>query len=203
MEHKSMTLAKKMHGSGLAKVAGVVLLGLSSVLGVTAALADSPPAPPARFAGTVVVNGTPATPGTSVEVHIGTTTCGVTTVFSQGGNSNYTVDSPALDPGATPNCGTDGAAVTFWVGGQKADQTGTWHSYQLNLVNLTVTTATATPAPSASATATRPATTPVAPTTGSGSRSSSTGTAVWLFAILGLGAVAFGVGGLTVARKRN
>jgi hypothetical protein len=199
MEHNSMTLATKMHGSGLAKVAGVVLLGLSSVLGVTAALADSPPAPPARFAGTVVVNGTPAPPGTSVEVHIGTTTCGVTTVFSQGGKSNYTVDSPALDPGATPNCGTDGAAVTFWVGGQKADQSGTWHSYQLNLVNLTVTKATAT----ATVTATRPATTPIVGATGSGSAPSSNGTAVWLFAILGLGAVAFGVGGLTVARKRS
>lgn len=193
-----MTLAKKMHGSGLAKVAGVVLLGLSSVLGVTAALADSPPAPPARFAGTVVVNGTPATPGTSVEVHIGTTTCGVTTVFSQGGNSNYAVDSPALDPDAHPNCGTDGAAVTFWVGGQQATQTGTWHSYQLNLVNLTVVTAT--PAPSATV---APSATPKGPATGSGSAPAGNSTAVWLFAALGLGAVAFGVGGLTVARKRS
>lgn len=192
-----MTNVKKLLGGAVSTVAGLALLAVASGGFVaTAALASSPPAPPARFAGTVLVDGKPATPGTSVEVHIGSTTCGVTTVFSQGGNSNYAVDSPALDPAATPNCGTDGATVTFWVGGKQAAQTGTWHSYQLNVVNLTVTTTTPTATASATASAT-----PKGPATGSGVSSSSGGTAVWLFVALGLGAVAFGVGGLTVARK--
>lgn len=190
-----MTKVKKLLGGAVSTVAGLALLAVASGGFVaTAAFAASPPAPPARFAGTVLVDGQPATPGTSIEVHIGSTTCGVTTAFSQGGNSNYAVDSPALDPAATPNCGTDGATVTFWVGGKQAAQTGTWHSYQLNVVNLTVTTTTPTATATASAT-------PKAPTTGSGTSSSSGGTAVWLFVALGLGAVAFGAGGLTVARK--
>ncbi len=189
---------KMLGGSGLALVLGVLLLGVSGSFNPSTAAADSPPAPPARFVGSVTVNGAPATAGTTIEVKIGDTTCGVTTVFLQGTQARYSVDSPALDPGAAPNCGTDGAAVSFTVGGTKANEAGTWYSYQLNTVNLTVTTATATPTtPVASVTPK----TPIAPVTGSGTTPSSEGTAVWLFALLGLGAIAFGVGGVTVARK--
>lgn len=193
---------KMLGGSGLALVLGVLLLGVSGSFNPTTAAADSPPAPPARFVGSVTVNGAPATAGTTIEVKIGDTTCGVTTVFLQGTAARYSVDSPALDPGAAPNCGTDGAAVSFTVGGTKANETGTWYSYQLNTVNLTVTTATATPTTATPGTSVTPAPkTPIAPVTGSGTTPSSEGTAVWLFALLGLGAIAFGVGGVTVARK--
>jgi hypothetical protein len=181
-------------GSGLAAVLGVVLFAFSGGLNATTVSAESPPNPPARFVGTVSIDGKPATPGTTVELHIGSATCGVTTVFASGAESRYTADSPALDPGAAPNCGTDNAVVTFMVGGHKANETGSWKNYQLNTVNLTVTTATTTATPSASAT-------PKAPVAGSGVSSESSNSSVWLFAMLGLGALAFGVGGVATARK--
>jgi len=182
-----MTKVLKMLGaSGLAAVLGVVLLGVSGMYNVSTARADSPPSPPARFVGSVLVDGKAATPGTTIEVHVGAATCGVTAVFTASGESRYAVDSPALDPGAAPNCGTDGGAVSFWIGGKKANESGSWKNYQLNTVNLTYTTPT----------------TPKPPVTGSGLGSSdSEGTAVWLFAMLGLGALAFGVGGVAAARK--
>lgn len=200
-----MTKVLKMLGSiGLAAMMGVALLGAS------VALAESPPAPPARFAGTVTVNGAKVPAGTVIEARIGNTSCGTTSTFDQGGNANYVLDVPALDPGATPNCGTEGAAVSFFVGGQLATQTGSWLNYQLNLLNLTVVTATATPtgtAPGGDGTATvtvtatsTTATTPRPPATGTGSAGDSS-TAILLFAALGLGAVAFGVGGAAVARR--
>jgi hypothetical protein len=191
-----MTKVLKMLGSiGLAAVMGVALLGAS------VALAESPPNPPARFAGTVTVDGAKVPSGTTIEARIGSTSCGVTTTFDQGGNANYVLDVPALDPGATPNCGTENAAVSFFVGGQLAAQTGSWKNYQLNVLNLTVVSATATP-PGGGATAT-PTVGP--PDSGSGTVTSESGSessaAILLFAALGLGAVAFGVGGATVARR--
>lgn len=173
---------KKLGGVGLAAVLGVVLLG------ATAALAESPPNPPARFVGSVLVDGAQPAGGTTIEARIGSTTCGVTTTFNASGQSRYVVDSPALDPGANPNCGTDGAVVTFYIGGKKADQTGSWKNYQLNTVDLTYTT----PAPSA---------TPKPPTTGSSLSTGSEASNAWLFVVLGLGALAFGVGGVTAARR--
>jgi hypothetical protein len=177
---------KLLGASGLAAVLGLVLFG-------AVAFAESPPSPPSRFTGTVTVDGKPATPGTTVEAHIGSTTCGVASVTANGAESRFLLDSPALDPGANPNCGTDGATVTFFVGGKQAAETGTWHNYQLNTVNLTVVTIT----PTASATAA----TPKPPVTGSGVSADGSGTAVWLYALLGLGALAFGVGGAAAARK--
>lgn len=185
---------KMLGGTGLAAVLGVVLFAFSGGINATTVSAESPPNPPARFVGTVLVDGKPATPGTTVELHIGSTTCGVTTVFASGADSRYTADSPALDPGATPNCGTDNAVVTFFVGGKKANETGSWKNYQLNTVNLTVTTVTPTAAASPSAT-------PKPPVAGSGVSSESSSNSAWLFAALGLGALAFGVGGVAAARK--
>lgn len=187
-----MTKVLKMLGSiGLAAVMGVALLGAS------VALAESPPNPPSRFAGTVTVDGAKVPAGTTIEARIGSTSCGVTTTFDQGGNANYVLDVPALDPGATPNCGTENAAVSFFVGGQLASQTGSWKNYQLNVLNLTVVSATATPPGGTTVTPT-----PGAPDTGTGtSTTSDSSTAILLFAALGLGAVAFGVGGAAVARR--
>lgn len=189
-------VTRMLAGSALAAGLGVVLFGFAGAFSVQQAAAESPPNPPARFAGSVTVDGVPAVAGTSVEARIGSTTCGVTATFNQGGESRYVVDSPALDPGATPNCGTEGAVVTFWVGGKKANETGSWANYQLNIVNLTVTTPTPTPSASAS-----PTSTPKPPPTGSGLAGGSDDSAVWLFAALGLGVLAFGVGGAAVARR--
>ena len=192
-----MTKVLKMLGSiGLAAVLGVTLLGASS------AFAESPPNPPSRFAGTVKVDGVKVAGGTTIEARIGSTSCGVTTTFDQGGNANYVLDVPALDPGATPNCGTENAAVSFYVGGKLANETGSWKNYQLNVLNLTVTSATATPGAGTPGAGTTPtATTTVRPpSTGNGQASESSGAMV-LFVVLGLGAVAFGVGGAAVARR--
>lgn len=185
---------RKLGAGSLGVAAGVLLLGFSGAMNAATVSAESPPNPPARFAGTVLVNGQPATAGTTVEAKIGSTTCGVTTVFSQGGNANYVLDSPALDPGANPNCGTEDAAVAFYVGGQKANETGSWKNYQLNNLNLTVTTATATPATASP--------TPKGPVVGSGVASTgSSSSSSWMFAILGLGALAFGATGIAAARR--
>lgn len=188
-----MTKVLKMLGSiGLVAVLGVALLGVS------AASAESPPAPPARFAGKVTIDGAKAPSGTIVEARIGATSCGSTSTFDQGGEARYVLDVPALDPGATPNCGTEDAAVSFYVGGKLANETGSWKNYQLNLLDLTVTTATETPTTTATATPTK---TPGAPDTGNGVAGSDSSAAILLFAALGLGVVAFGVGGAAVARR--
>lgn len=189
-----MTKVVKMLGSGgLAAVLGILLLGFSGAMNATSVSAESPPNPPGRFVGSVKVDGVAATGGTTIEARIGSSTCGVTTVFMSGSDARYTLDVPALDPGANPNCGTDGAVVSFFIGGKKANETGSWKNYQLNQVDLTYTT----PA-TASATPTK---TPGAPVTGSGSYSDNGASAAWLFAVLGLGALAFGVSGVAVARR--
>ncbi|MEO6397873.1 MAG: hypothetical protein ABIP13_05355 [Tepidiformaceae bacterium] len=202
---------KMLGGSGLAAVLGVVLLGFSGAFNATTVSAESPPNPPSRFVGSVKVDGANAPAGTTIEAKIGTTTCGVASVFAAGGESRYALDSPALDPGANPNCGTDGAVVTFYIGGKLAAETGRWANYQLGTVNLTYTTpvaatVTATPAtpgagtPAAGTTPGAAANTPKPPSTGNSGNTGETA-AIWLFAVLGMGALAFGVGGVTVARR--
>lgn len=188
-----MTKVQKLLGGGwLAAVLGVVLFAASGALGATTVSAESPPNPPARFVGSVLVDGQAPAGGTLIEARIGSATCGATTVFMAGNEARYVLDSPALDPGANPNCGVDGAVVTFYIGGKKANETGSWKNYQLNTVNLTYTT----PTPSASASPT-----PKPPVTGNTIETSNGTTATWLFAALGLGALALGVGGATVARR--
>lgn len=182
---------KMLGGGGLAAVLGVVLLGFSGAFNATTVSAESPPNPPSRIVGSVKIDGVNAPAGTTIEARIGNTSCGVTSVFAAGGEARYSIDVPALDPGANPNCGTDGAVITFWVGGKKANETGSWANYQLGTVNLTVTTPTPSPSPSA---------TPKPPATGNTEAAGETA-AIWLFAVLGMGALAFGVGGVTAARR--
>ncbi len=181
-----------------------LIIGALGALGVSSALAESPPNPPSRFVGKVTVNGAPATAGTTIEAVIGTTTCGLGSVFMAGSEARYVVDSPALDPGANPNCGTDGAVVTFRVAGSLANETGSWKNYQLNPVNLTVGGATvATPtatAPPAGATAT-PSRVPSAPASGTGP-SQGSGLDLWVVVPI-LGAALAVSGGLFAVRARN
>lgn len=183
---------KWLGGSAVAVALGLLLFGASGVFTATGVRADSPPNPPARFVGSVKVDGQAPAPGTAIEVRIGSATCGTTSTFNQGGESRYAVDSPALDPGASPNCGTVGAVATFYIGGRMAAETGSWRNYDINIVNLTYTTPT--PTPSA---------TPRPPATGSGFVAGGDSTATWPFAAFGLAALAFGVGGATVARRRR
>jgi hypothetical protein len=207
MELASMTNLKRMlAGSGLAAVLGAIVLGFSGAFGAHEAKAESPPNPPARFAGSVKVDGQAPPAGTRIEARIVSATCGVTVTFNTGADSRYVLDVPALDPGASPNCGTDGAVVTFFIGDKQAKETGTWKNYDLNLVNLTYTT----PTPTATATATATGTstggaggtsTPRPPATGSAGIADGSSSNVLLFGLIGLGVVAFAAGGAVAARR--
>ena len=140
----------------------------------------------------MLVDGVAPPAGTRIEARIGSTTCGVTSTFNQGSEARYVVDVPALDPGATPNCGTDGAKVTFYIGDKLARETGSWDNANLSVLNLTYVTPP-TPAP-----------TPKAPVTGNlGPQESSASSPLLLLALAGLGAVAFGAAGVAVARRRS
>lgn len=194
---------KWLGGMTATAMLGVLLFGVAGAFGATEAAAESPPAPPARFAGTVTIDGQPAAAGTVIEARIGSASCGVTTVA---GGANYVLDVPALDPGANPNCGVEGGSVSFYVGGQLAQETGTWLNYQINVLNLTVVTATptstaTTPGGSTVTPTGAPAKTPVAPSTGSGMTADGGVDAVTLFGVVALGIVAFGAAGVVAARR--
>jgi len=217
MEKQGMSkFAKWLGGIGFAAALGIMLFGLSGAFSPTGAAAETPPNPPARFGGTVKVDGVTPPAGTVVEARIGSTSCGVTSVDSAG---RYIIEVAAFDPGAKPNCGTyndatsTGSVVTFYVGGQLASQTGIWKNFQFNPLDLTVVTVTPT------ATATVPGTTPTGTATtpgGTGTTAPSTtprppvagqvtssddSSMLLVLAIVGIGALAFGVGGTAVARR--
>jgi hypothetical protein len=175
--------------------AALVLGALARALVVGAVAAQSPPNPPSRFVGSVMVNGAPATAGTLIEARIGSATCGSTTVFMSNGEARYVVDSPAIDPAGAPGCGADGSSVSFFVGGQKADQTGSWANYQLNTVNLTVSAAAATPPPTSTTAA--PRVTPAAPVAGNSSGAGSSQPTLELLLV----AMALGLTGVGVAAR--
>jgi len=188
--------------------ATVTVVAGSLLLGASGAFAQSPPSPPSRFVGTVTVNGQTATDGTVVTAQVNGNACGSGDVTG----GNYKIDVPAADPAASVQCGKDGDTVTFFVGGVQANETGTWHNYELGQVNLTVTSSTETPTPTpteATETPTEgtgtvaPTKTPNAPVVGTGVESGGSSAPAWLFALLGLGAVAFGVGGVAAAKRHN
>ena len=209
---------RMLAGGGLAAVLGAVLFGFSGAFSAHEAAAESPPNPPSRFAGSVLVDGAAPAAGTAITAMIGSTTCGVTTVQMNGSEARYVLDVPALDPGATPNCGTDGAVVKFYIGDKLAAETGTWANYQLSVLNLTYTTpptqtATATSTPTGSVTGTATATpsgtgttgtgptgTPKAPTTGN-YQAEDGGSSTLFLIVLGAGVVALSAGGAAVARR--
>lgn len=175
------SLSQTMTRPGLA-LAAALLLALASF---SVSLAQSPPNPPARFVGSVMVDGAPAPAGTTVEVRIGSATCGVTTVFMSGSEARYVVDSPAVDPATAPNCGTEASTVSFYVGGRLATQTAPWRNWELNQVNLTVVAA-ATTTPTAVATAT-----PRPPVAGDSVASGQGFSPLWIAGMAGLAIIGF------------
>lgn len=198
----SKVLRTLLGGGGLAAVLGALLFGFAGVYGAQHVEAQSPPTPPSRFAGTVTVDGAPVPPGTVVSAMIGSASCGSTATFTEAGVARYVLDVPALEPAGAPNCGTDGAVVTFFIGSRKANETGAWRNFDLNQLNLTAApAATATPSASASPTG-GTAGTPKPPTTGSGGTTIESGSDTnWLFLALGVGAVALAAGGAVVVRR--
>lgn len=179
-----------------AAVVGLLLFGFSGAMNTTEVAAQSPPTPPSRFGGTVKVDGVTPPSGTVIEARVGAASCGNAAVDQDG---RYTVNVVAAAP-ANQGCGTDGAAIAFYIGGKKANETGSWKNFDFTSLNLTYTTPP-TPAPSSSATAVP---TPKPPSTGLvNGNSSDNGSAPWLLVIFGAAALAFGASGLAVARRRS
>jgi hypothetical protein len=182
-EQNSMTKVMKWLGGSLA---ALLLLGVAGAFAADTAAAQSPPSTPARFVGSVTVDGAIPPAGTAIQAKVGDASCGTTSVFMANGEARYSMDVPARDPEGAPNCGEVGAVVTFYVNGDVADQTGTWIDYDLNVLNLTVT----------------PAPTPEAPTTGSGlAATDGASGASLLFVALGFATLAAGLGGVTAVRR--
>ena len=178
-----MTKVMKWLGGSLA---ALLLLGVAGAFAADTASAESPPGRPARFVGSVTVDGAIPPAGTAIQAKIGDASCGTTSVFMANGEARYAIDVPARDPGSAPNCGEEGAVVSFYVNGEMADQTGSWIDYDINILNLTVT----------------PAPTPEAPETGSGLASTDGASgASLLFVALGFVALAAGLGGVTAVRR--
>jgi hypothetical protein len=176
----------------VAALAAALLVG--SLASAGGALAQSPPEPPSRFAGTVTIDGQPAPAGTAIEARVGSASCGVTTVFLQGGQARYVID--VASAAAQPNCGTPGATVTFIVGGAPAPQTGSWRNYELVQLDLALTRSTPTPAVSPS-----PTPTPRPPVAGTSASAADAPSAWWLVAMAGLGALGFAGMGWAASRR--
>ncbi|OAI38727.1 hypothetical protein AYO38_09180 [bacterium SCGC AG-212-C10] len=167
------TFARKQATTG---TMAALFVFLALFAGVTVVSAQAPPAPPARFVGTVSVNGAPAAAGTVIEARVGGASCGTTTVFMNGSEARYSIDVKGADTASAPGCGTDGAAISFIVGGATAAQSGTWRNFDLNTLNLTAGGAAATPT-TVAATPTTPAGATATATTGGGTQPTRAATA--------------------------
>ena len=169
-------------------VAAVVAL-LSSLL--VATVSAQPPTPPNRFFGSVTLNGSPAPAGTNVSADIGGNVCGQTTVKD---DSTYVLD--VVSSGQTAGCGTEGASVSFTVGGNPAGS-ATWSSGQFTSLDLAGQAAQPTAVPSP-----KPATpTPVVVTGSGGYLDDSSGTAWWTYMAAGLSLLLLGTAGVAAYRR--
>lgn len=97
--------------------------------------------PPARFYGSVTLNGAAAPGGVEVVAYVGDVECGRTTTTDDG---RYVLDVSA--DGTVPGCGTDDAPVRFVVNGMPADQTGIFQTGHFIPLDLSVGGAPAAPA---------------------------------------------------------
>jgi hypothetical protein len=168
-------------------VAAVVAL-LSSLM--VASVSAQPPTPPNRFFGNVTIGGKAAPAGTNVSAMIGGNVCGQTTVKD---DSTYVLD--VVSSGQTAGCGTEGASVSFTVGGNPAGS-GTWSSGKFTSMDLAGQAAQPTAVPTVK---------PVTPTpvvvTGTGGYLDSGGTAWWVYMAAGLALLLLGTAGVAAYRR--
>ncbi len=116
----------------MTKLRVVVLLAVVALLLLPAlALADTPPEPPCRFYGTVIVDGAAVADGTVITAMIGGDQ--LTTATPAEG---YSTSTYAIKIGVDTEY-TEGATVTFMIGDRAAAQTGTWTKGANVEVNLT------------------------------------------------------------------
>ncbi len=88
-----------------------------------------PPSIPAFFYGAVVVDGQPPAAGTQVTARIGEKDCtqvGNNGTFPEGNLSAYSIT--VAHTSQIEGCGTEGATITFFIGGQQATQTANWQA---------------------------------------------------------------------------
>jgi hypothetical protein len=168
---------------------GAVVALLSSLM--AASVSAQPPTPPNRFFGAVTQNGAAAPAGTNVSASIGGNVCGQTTVQA---DSTYVLD--VVSSGQTAGCGTEGASVSFTVGGDPAGS-ATWSSGQFTSLDL---------AGQVAPTVAPPTVAPVTPTpqvvTGTGGYlDGSSGTAWWVYMVAGLSVLLLGTAGAAGYRR--
>jgi hypothetical protein len=130
-------------------------IALLMTLSLSSAAAQEIPMPPATFFGSVMVDGHSVSDGTAVVALIDGKVCGEgerepgqkgtwTATEArpeyniESGDSLYAVD--VVSDSQVPGCGTDGAIVTFSVGGKPAHEKGLWIAGP-NRLNLTAGTA--------------------------------------------------------------
>ena len=115
----------------MTKLRVVVLLAVVALLLFPAlALADTPPEPPCRFYGTVIVDGAGVADGTVITAMIGGDQLTAATPAEGYSSSTY-----AIKIGVDTEY-TEGATVTFMIGDRAAAQTGTWTKGSNVEVNL-------------------------------------------------------------------
>ena len=182
-----MIFSWKALGIG-AVVAGAALL-LASFLPATGSVSAQPPTPPNRVFGDATLDGVAAPAGTNVAATIGGTSCGQTTVAA---DSTYVLD--VVSSGQTAGCGTEGATVSFTVGGCDAG-TGTWSSGQFTELDLAGVCAPPPPPPPPAPTAT-----PVVVTGTGGYLGGDSGTPSWAYLAGGL-SLLLTAGGLAAYRR--
>ncbi|MGB2583683.1 MAG: hypothetical protein WBC89_05975 [Dehalococcoidia bacterium] len=116
----------------MTKLRVVVLLAVVALLLLPAlALADTPPEPPCRFYGTVIVDGAGVADGTVITAMIGGDQLTAATPAE-----GYSTSTYAIKIGVDTEY-TEGATVTFMIGDRAAAQTGTWTKGGNVEVNLT------------------------------------------------------------------
>ena len=169
---------------------GAIVALLSGLM--VASVSAQPPTPPDRFFGNVTLNGAAAAAGTNVTATIGGNVCGQTTVQA---DSSYVLD--VVSSGQTAGCGTEGASVSFTVGGSPAGSAA-WSSGQFTELDLA--------GAAAQPTVVVPTVVPVTPTprvvTGTGGYlDGGSGTVWWAYAAGGLGLLLLGTAGLAAYRR--
>lgn len=140
----------------VARLTLVVSLGLLLIAIMTqgayagAQVQPGPPIPPARYYGTVLLDGRNVPAGTAITAMIGGNVCGTTTSETVDGASIYSITITGDDLLAPqPVCGRDGALVDFQVGNLPANERALWTSGTVNELSLSAVSAaeaTATPA---------------------------------------------------------
>lgn len=100
---------------------------------------QSIPQPPARFYGSVTLDGATAPNGTTIRARIGGTECGSGT--SSGGSYVVDVASVSIRSG----CGSEGATVSFLIASTSAQQTGTYYPGAPVALNLSATASQSCP----------------------------------------------------------